>query len=63
MLKIVIEDWMQKKKINDALPADRRQKIESSIDELQLPMIWADAIGALHKATEAFAVCEYKYSI
>ena len=51
---------MQRKKINDALPPNRREKIESSIDKLQLPMIRADAIGALHEATEAFALCKYK---
>ena len=33
--------------------------MEESIDDLQLPMFRADAIGAIHEAVEAFAVSQY----
>ena len=53
----LIDDWMQRKQINDALPPEqRRDDIEKSIEDLQLPMFQSMAIGALHKAVEAFAV-------
>ena len=55
--KLIINDWMQCKWINDALPPEqRRDDIEKSIEDLQLPMFQSTAIGALHEAVEAFAV-------
>ena len=55
--KIIIDDWMQRKRINDALPADqRRADVENSIEELQLPMFQSAAIGCLHEVSEAFIV-------
>ena len=57
--KIIIDDWMQRKRINDALPEEqRRNDVENSIEELQLPMFQSVAIGCLHKASEAFLVSE-----
>ena len=56
-LKIIIDDWRQRKRINDALPEDqRRTDVENSIEELQLPMFQSAAIGCLHEASEAFLV-------
>ena len=53
----LIDDWMQCKRINDALPPEqRRDDIEKSIEDLQLPMFQSAAIGCLHEAVEAFAV-------
>ena len=55
--KLIIDNWMQGKWINDALPPEQRHDdIEKSIENLQLPMIQSAAIGALHEAVEAFAV-------
>ena len=55
--KIIIDDWMQHKRINDALPpGQRRVDIENSIEELQLPMFQSTAIGCLHEVSEAFLV-------
>ena len=57
--KIIIQDWQERKRINAKLPANQRKHVEESIDDLQLPMFRADAIGAIHKAVEAFAVGQY----
>ena len=57
--KIIIQDWQERKRINAKLPANQRKHVEESIDDLQLPMFHADAIGAIHKAVEAFAVGQY----
>ena len=57
--KVVIDDWQERKKLNNSLPPDQRKPVEATIDDLQLPMFRGDAIGALHEATEAFAVCKY----
>ena len=55
--KLIIDDWMQRKRINDALPPEqRRDDIEKSIEDLQLSMFQSTAIGCLHEAVEAFAV-------
>ena len=55
--KVIIDDWKQRKRINDALPEEqRRNDVENSIEELQLPMFQSAAIGCLHKASEAFLV-------
>ena len=55
--KLIIDDWMQCKQINDALPPEqRRDDLEKSIEDLQLPMFQSVAIGCLHEAVEAFAV-------
>ena len=55
--KVIIDDWKQQKRINDALPEEQRcTDIENSIEELQLPMFQSAAIGCLHKASEAFLV-------
>ena len=57
MSKVIIDDWKQRKRINDALPEEeRRTDVENSIEELQLPMFQSAAIGCLHEATEAFLV-------
>ena len=57
--KIIIDDWRQRKRINDALPEEQRcNDVENSIEELQLPMFQRAAIGCLHKASEAFLVSE-----
>ena len=55
-LKLIIDDWMQQKRVNDALPPEQRHDIEKSIEDLQLPMFQSVAIGCLHEAVEAFAV-------
>ena len=56
-LKVIIDDWKQRKRINDALPEEqRRNDVENSIEELQLPMFQSVAIGCLHEASEAFLV-------
>ena len=62
-LNIIIDDWMECKRVNNSLPADKRKKIEGSIDDLRLPCFQSSAIGALHKAGEAFLVCKYTYNI
>ena len=36
-LKVVIDNWMQWKRVNDSLPANERKQIEKSIDNLRLP--------------------------
>ena len=55
--KVIIDDWKQRKRINDALPEEqRRNDVENSIEELQLPMFQSAAIGCLHEASEAFLV-------
>ena len=55
--KVIIDDWKQQKRINDALPEEqRRNDVENSIEELQLPMFQSAAIGCLHEASEAFLV-------
>ena len=55
--KLIIDDWMQHKRINDALPPEQRHTdIKKSIEDLQLPMFQSAAIGCLHEAVEAFAV-------
>ena len=55
--KVIIDDWKQRKRINDALPEEqRRTDVENSIEELQLPMFQSAAIGCLHEVTEAFLV-------
>ena len=55
--KLIIDDCMQRKQINDALPPEqRRDDIEKSTEDLQLPMFQSAAIGALHEAVEAFAI-------
>ena len=55
--KVIIDDWKQQKRINDALPEDqRRTDVENSIEELQLPIFQSVVIGCLHEATEAFLV-------
>ena len=57
--KIIMDDWMQRKRINDALPEDQRHPdVENSIDKLQLPMFQSVANGCLHEAGEAFLVSE-----
>ena len=59
-LKLIIDDWMQHKCINDALPPEQRHDdIEKSIEDLRLPMFQSVAIGCLHEAVEAFAVSKY----
>ena len=56
-LKVIIDDWKQRKRINDALPEEqRRNDVDNSIEELQLPMFQSAAIGCLHEASEAFLV-------
>ena len=56
-LKLIIDDWMQCKRITDALlPEQRHDDMEKSIEDLQLPMFQSMAIGCLHEAVEAFAV-------
>ena len=57
--KIIIQDWQERKRINAKLPVNQRKHVEESIDDLQLPMFHADAIGAIHEAVEAFAVGQY----
>ena len=55
--KLIIDDWMQCKRINDTLLSGQRcDDIEKSIEDLQLPMFQSAAIGCLHEAVEAFAV-------
>ena len=55
--KVIIDDWKQRKRINDPLPEEqRRNDVENSIEELQLPMFQSAAIGCLHEASEAFLV-------
>ena len=55
--KVIIDDWKQRKRINNALPEEqRRTDVENSIEELQLPMFQSVAIGCLHKASEASLV-------
>ena len=55
--KIIIDDWKQRKRINDSLPEEqRRNDVENSIEELQLPMFQSAAIGCLHETSEAFLV-------
>ena len=55
--KVIIDDWKQWKRINDALPEEQRcNDVENSIEELQLPMFQSAAIGCLHEASEAFFV-------
>ena len=55
--KVIIDDWKQRKRINDALPEEQRHTdMENSIEELQLPMFQSVAIGCLHEASEAFLV-------
>ena len=55
--KVIIDDWKQHKRINDALPEEqRRNDVDNSIEELQLPMFQSAAIGCLHEASEAFLV-------
>ena len=61
--KVVIDDWMEGKRVNDCLPANERKQIEKSIDYLRLPCFQSSVIGALHKAGEAFLVCKYMYNI
>ena len=57
--ELIIDDQNQYKRINDALlPEQRRDDIEKSIEDLQLPMFQSTAIGCLHEAVEAFAVSE-----
>ena len=57
--KIIIDDWRQHKRINDALPEEQRcNDVENSIEELQLPMFQGVAIGCLHEASEVFLVSE-----
>ena len=55
--KVIIDDWKQPKRINDALPEEQiRNDVENSIEELQLPMFQSAAIGCLHEVSEAFLV-------
>ena len=55
--KLIIDDWMQRKRINDALPPEQRHDdIEKSIEDLQLPMFQSTANDCLHEAVEVFAV-------
>ena len=55
--KVIIDDWKQCKRINNALPEEQRcNDVENSIEELQLPMFQSVAIGCLHEASEAFLV-------
>ena len=55
--KLIIDNWMQRKRVYDTLPPEqRRDDIEKSIEDLQLPMFQSMAIGCLHEAVEAFAV-------
>ena len=55
--KVIIDDWKQRKRINDALPEEqRRTDMENSIGERQLPMFQSAAIGCLHEVSEAFLV-------
>ena len=55
--KVIIDDWKQQKRINDALPEEqRRNDVENSIEELQLRMFQSAAIGCLHEASKAFLV-------
>ena len=55
--KVIIDDWKQRKRINDALPEEQRcNDVENSIEELQLPMFQSAVIGCLHEASEAFLV-------
>ena len=55
--KIVIDDWIQRKWINDTLlPEERHVDVEKSIDKLSLPMFQSATIGCLHEACEAFLV-------
>ena len=56
-LKVIIDDWKQRKRINDTLPEEQRHTdVENSIEKLQLPMFQSAAIGCLHKVSEAFLV-------
>ena len=55
--KIVIDNWRERKKINDALPPEQRyDDVENLIEELHLPMFRSVAIGCIHEVTEAFLV-------
>ena len=54
---------MEQKRVNDSLPANERQQMEKSIDDLHLPCFQSSAIGALHEAGKAFLVCKYMYNI
>ena len=55
--KVIIDDWKQRKRINNALPEEqRRTDMENSTEELQLPMFQSAAIGCLHEASETFVV-------
>ena len=54
---------MEQKRVNDSLPANERKQIEKSIDNLCLPCFQLSALGALHKAGEAFLVSKYMYTI
>ena len=54
---IIINDWKQCKRINDALPLEQMHcEVENLTEELQLPMFQSVAIGCLHEACEAFLV-------
>ena len=60
--KLIIDNWMQRKRINDALPPEQRHDdIENSIEDLQLSMFQSTVIGCLHEASEAFIVskCDF----
>ena len=55
--KVIIDNWKQRKRINNALPEEQRcNDVENSIEELQLPMFQSAAIGCLHEVSEAFLV-------
>ena len=51
--KIVIDDHMENKRINNKLPPHKR-KIMPHISDLQIPRFKAGAIGAIHEAAEIF---------
>ena len=56
--KIIIDQHMEKKRINDKLPPHRR-KVMLKISDLQIPRFEAGAIGCLHEAAEIYRLCMF----
>ena len=61
--KVIIQDWEERIRVNASLPVAQRKVVEATVEDLQLPVFQSAAIGALHEASEAFLVGQYKLVI
>ena len=58
--KVIIDEHMERKWVNDKLPRDQRKKLPE-IEDLQLLLFQPGAIGCLHEAGKAYLLGLFPY--